>query len=69
MIFWNVFQSQAHKQHTEAESFKDAASEVRRAPMMMDSDGLRQLKYKLVNLFQFPGANPMEDVSFKKSLN
>jgi hypothetical protein len=60
MIKKNVFQSQTHKQHTEAESFKDAASEVRRAAMMTDSDGLRQLKYKLVNLFLFSGANRME---------
>ena len=44
-----MIQNLAHRVHTKEESFKEAANEFKRAQFMMNSDGLRQLRYKLVN--------------------
>ena len=43
------FQSQPHIKHKPEEEFKEAANEVKRASILVDADGIRQLKYKLVS--------------------
>ena len=39
--------------HKPEDEFKDAAEEVKRASILVDSDGIRQLKYKLVSWATF----------------